>query len=416
MHFCCVLKSISIIAFTHRQFNFDEIGLFHLDDDQRYDTLLRIKNNISCDELMYLSTCNRVEFIISSSSLVSQDDVLGLINSYNLSIPLNKKENIGQRVEVFHEQLAVEHLFSVASSLDSLVVGEREIITQVRKAFEECKENGLSGDMIRVLVQSTIQTAKKIYTESAIATRPVSVVSLAYFELKKYLSSPKNILVVGAGKTISSMLKFISKSHEHQFSIYNKSIENAQKLAVQLDLSAQVHSLTSLGENKEEIDVIITCTGSQNAVITPSIYNRLNPSNRKITIVDLAVPNDCDESIKILQEVRMITVDELKTIAEENLKARSKEVNACKKIISQQVDAYFQHEKQRKLERAMSEVPERIKVIRKKAYSEVFAKEMDNLDPKARKIVDDVIDYMEKKYISVPMKMAKEILLKETIK
>ena len=128
------------------------------------------------------------------------------------------------------------------------------------------------------------------------------------------------------------------------------------------------------------------------------------------------MPNDCDESIKNLQEVRMITVDELKTIAEENLKARSKEVNACKKIISQQADAYFQHEKQRKLERAMSEVPERIKVIREKAYSEVFAKEIDNLDPSARKIVDDLIDYMEKKYISVPMKMAKEILLKETIK
>ena len=147
-----------------------------------------------------------------------------------------------------------------------------------------------------------------------------------------------------------------------------------------------------------------------------SIYDKLNSSHRKIIIVDLAVPNDCDESIKNLQEVRMITVDELKTIAEENLKARSKEVNACKKIISQQVDAYFQHEKQRKLERAMSEVPERIKVIREKAYSEVFAKEIDNLDPSARKIVDDLIDYMEKKYISVPMKMAKEILLKESIK
>ena len=174
--------------------------------------------------------------------------------------------------------------------------------------------------------------------------------------------------------------------------------------------------MNNLGENKEDIDVIITCTGSQNAVITSSIYDKLNPSHRKIIIVDLAVPNDCDESIKNLQEVRMITVDELKTIAEENLKARSKEVNACKKIITQQVDAYFQHEKQRKLERAMSEVPERIKVIRKKAYSEVFAKEIDNLDPSARKIVDDLIDYMEKKYISVPMKMAKEILLKESLK
>ena len=416
MHFCFVLNSISIIAFTHRHFSFDEIGLLHLDDKDRQRILTKINNELGFDELMYLSTCNRVEFIFSGVTPFTSTQLESLVKMLLEQHANSNVNGMIEKAEVYHAEDAVTHLFSVASSIDSLVVGEREIITQVRKAFEECKSFGLSGDVIRVLIQSTIQTAKKIYTESAIATRPVSVVSLAYFELKKYLSSPKNILVVGAGKTISSMLKFISKSHEHQFSIYNRSIENAQKLAVQLDLSAQVHSLTSLGENKEEIDVIITCTGSQNAVITPSIYNRLNPSHRKITIVDLAVPNDCDESIKNLQEVRMITVDELKTIAEENLKARSKEVNACKKIISQQVDAYFQHEKQRKLERAMSEVPERIKVIREKAYSEVFAKEIDNLDPSARKIVDDLIDYMEKKYISVPMKMAKEILLKETIK
>ena len=410
------MNSISIIAFTHRHFSFDEIGLLHLDDKDRQRILTKINNELGFDELMYLSTCNRVEFIFSGSTPFTSTQLEFLVKMLLEQHANSNVNGMIEKAEVYHGEDAVTHLFSVASSIDSLVVGEREIITQVRKAFEECKSFGLSGDVIRVLIQSTIQTAKKIYTESAIATRPVSVVSLAYFELKKYLSSPKNILVVGAGKTISSMLKFISKSHEHQFSIYNRSIENAQKLAVQLDLSAQVHSLTSLGENKEEIDVIITCTGSQNAVITPSIYNRLNPSHRKITVVDLAVPNDCDESIKNLQEVRMITVDELKTIAEENLKARSKEVNACKKIISQQVDAYFQHEKQRKLERAMSEVPERIKVIREKAYSEVFAKEIDNLDPSARKIVDDLIDYMEKKYISVPMKMAKEILLNETIK
>ena len=416
MHFCFVLNSISIIAFTHRRFSFDEIGLLHLDDKDRQRILTKINNELGFDELMYLSTCNRVEFIFSGSTPFTSTQLESLVK---MLLDQHANTNVNgmiEKAEVYHAEDAVTHLFSVASSIDSLVVGEREIITQVRKAFEECKSFGLSGDVIRVLIQSTIQTAKKIYTESAIATRPVSVVSLAYFELKKYLSSTKNILVVGAGKTISSMLKFISKSHDHNFSIYNRSIENAQKLAIQLDLSAQVHSLNNLGENKEDIDVIITCTGSQNAVITSSIYDKLNPSHRKIIIVDLAVPNDCDESIKNLQEVRMITVDELKTIAEENLKARSKEVNACKKIITQQVDAYFQHEKQRKLERAMSEVPERIKVIRKKAYSEVFAKEIDNLDPSARKIVDDLIDYMEKKYISVPMKMAKEILLKESLK
>ena len=416
MHFCFVLKSISIIAFTHRQLSFDEIGLFHLDDDKRFDTLSRIKQHIPCDELMYLSTCNRVEFIISSSSLISQDDTLRLIHSFDLPITSNEKENIKQRVEIFHQHKAVEHLFSVASSLDSLVVGEREIITQVRKAFEECRNHGLSGDVITSISSIDYSNCKKIYTESAIATRPVSIVSLAYLELKKYLSSPKNILVIGAGKTISSMLKFVSKNNNHHYTFYNRTKENAEIIANQLGLHAEVNSLTDLPNHQTKIDIIITCTGSQSVVLSEEIYQKLNPSNQKIIIVDLAVPNDCAESLHDFDEVDLITVNELKTIAEKNLKARTKEVEECKVIIKHQMEEYKQHEKQRELESAMQSVPARIKGIREKAISEVFAKEIDNLDPNARKIVDDVIDYMEKKYISVPMKMAKEILLKESIK
>ena len=166
---------------------------------------------------MYLSTCNRVEFIFSGSTPSTSVQLESLVKTL-LEQHANPEVNgMIEKAEVYHAEDAVKHLFLMASSIDSLVVGKEEIITQVRRAFEECKSFGLSGDVIRVLIHSTIQTAKKIYTESAIATRPVSVVSLAYFELKKYLSSPKNILVVGAGKTISSMLKFISKSHEASF-------------------------------------------------------------------------------------------------------------------------------------------------------------------------------------------------------
>ena len=410
------MKSISIIAFTHRQLSFDEIGLFHLDDDIRFATLSRIKQHIPCDELMYLSTCNRVEFIISSSSLISQNDTLRLIQCFDLPIDSIREENIKQRVEIFHQHKAVEHLFSVASSLDSLVVGEREIITQVRKAYEECRNHGLSGDVIRLLVQLTIQTAKKIYTESSIATRPVSIVSLAYMELKKHLSVPKNIVVIGAGKTISSMMKFVSKNSNHHYTIYNRTKENAEIISNQLGLHAKVNSLTDLHHHQTKIDIIITCTGSHSVVLSEEIYKILNPSNQKIIIVDLAVPNDCAESLQDFNEVDLITVNELKTIAEKNLKARTREVEECKAIIKNQMEQYKHCEKQRELERAMQSVPARIKGIREKAISEVFAKEMDNLDPNVRKIVDDVIDYMEKKYISVPMKMAKEILLKESVK
>ena len=106
----------------------------------------------------------------------------------SIFVPSNQFSLIS-RIEIFTDKKAVHHLFSLASSIDSLVVGEREIITQVRKAYEECIQNNLCGDFIRVLVQNTISTAKKVYTESEIATRPVSIVSLAFLELKKHISN-----------------------------------------------------------------------------------------------------------------------------------------------------------------------------------------------------------------------------------
>lgn len=411
------MNNIQIIAFTHRQFNFEEIGLLHLDDKQRIDVLTNLKTNLEIDELMYLSTCNRVEFIISCEKKITKTFVEELIKHLLANqLPSNLKD-IVDRAEIINNKAAVHHIFSVASSIDSLVVGEREIITQVRKAFEECRENNLCGDIIRVLVQSTISTAKKVYTESNIGTRPVSIVSLAFLELKKYISKkPKNILVIGAGKTITSMLKFISKNQQHHYTIYNRSIEKAHKLVQALNIDADVYPLEELVKHNSKFDFIISCTGSREIVLSLDKFQKINPDNTKSVIVDLAIPNDCDIKISENQNVKLINVDQLKVRAEENLQARGEEIKKCLDIIDKQIIKYYIAEKERNLERALSSVPESIKGIRQKAFREVFAKELETLDPGAIEVVNSLVDYIEKKYISVPMKLAKEILLKETTK
>ena len=412
-----MLNTVQIIAFTHRQFNFDEIGLFHLDDKQRIDVLTKLKTNLDIDELMYLSTCNRVEFILSQEKKITKTFVEQLIKQLLADhLPTNLK-NIVDRAEIINNKAAVHHIFSVASSIDSLVVGEREIITQVRKAFEECRENNLCGDVIRVLVQSTISTAKKVYTESNIGTRPVSIVSLAFLELKKYISKkPKKILVIGAGKTVTSMLKFISKNQQHHYTIYNRSIEKAHKLVENLNINAEVFPLIELVNHNSKFDFIISCTGSKEIVLSVENFQKISRNNTKSVIVDLAVPNDCDINITKNENVKLINVDQLKVRAEENLQARGEEINRCLEIIDRQIIKYYISEKERNLERALSSVPKSIKGIRQKAFREVFAKELETLDPGAIEVVNSLVDYIEKKYISVPIKMAKDILLKETTK
>ena len=200
-----------------------------------------------------------------------------------ISITQKKIKYFIDKTAVFNGKQAVHHSFSVASSIDSLVVGEREIITQVRKAFA-IKDHNLCGDFIRVLVQHLFQLVKKVYTLSEIATRPVSIVSLAYLELKKIhfkKKNPKKIVVIGAGKTITSMLKFINKSIQHQFIIFNRSLEKAENLVSQLqNLNAKIFPLSELGNQKLDYDYIISCTGSKDN-LNEDKFRRINLENKK---------------------------------------------------------------------------------------------------------------------------------------
>ena len=408
------MDSLRIIAFTHKKFEFDEIGLFHLNDVDRFAKLKNLKDVLNFDEIVYLSTCNRVEFIISSNQTFDKTYLSKFIRLINKDFTHTQVDDFISRLEIFTAHSAVHHLFSVASSLDSLVIGEREIITQVRKAYEDCKEYNVCGDVLRVFIQKTVQTAKKIYTESNIAKKPVSVVSLSYLELQKHLlDSSKNILVIGAGKTITSMLKFVSKGFAHNYTIYNRTLDNAQKLSENLKLGAKIKLLSKLGTEKEDFDLIITCTGLQEPVVTKEIYSSIigDDKQHKI-IVDLAVPNDFSNEIRDDFSLELITVKDLKIIAEKNLKFREKEINICLKIIDEQIIDYKFAEKERQIERALSDVPKSIKDIKQKAYDEVFVKELANMDDHSREVLDKFIQYMEKKYISVPMVLAKDILLK----
>lgn len=408
------MDSLRIIAFTHKKFEFDEIGLFHLNDVDRPAKLKELKDQLNCDEIIYLSTCNRVEFIISANQTFNKTYLSKFIKLVNKDFTNSQIDDFTSRLEIFTAQSAVHHLFSVASSLDSLVIGEREIITQVRKAYEDCKEYNVCGDVLRVFIQKTVQTAKKIYTESNIAKKPVSVVSLSYLELQKHLlDSSKNILVIGAGKTITSMLKFVSKGFAHNYTIYNRSLGNAQKLSDNLKLGANIKLLSKLGDEKEDFDLIITCTGLQEPVITKEIYSSIIADDKQHKIiVDLAVPNDFSNEIRDDFSVELITVKDLKIIAEKNLKFREKEINICLNIIDEQIIDYKFAEKERQIERALSDVPKSIKDIKQKAYDEVFVKELAKMDDNSREVLDKFIQYMEKKYISVPMVLAKDILLK----
>lgn len=404
------MERLKILAFTHKTTDLKQVGRLHLDSENEARVLFALRQLDQVDELMYVSTCNRVEFIISTSQFNS-DFLQKFFTVFFEGNSEYAKWAVGN-VTVFSGEEAVTHLFEVASSLDSMVVGEREIITQVRNAYEKCSRMKLTGDLIRLLIKNTIETAKRIYTETQIASRPVSVVSLAYRKLKEInVSLDARFIFIGAGVTNSAMAKYLKKHGFKNFAVFNRSLENASRLAE--DLNGKSYSLTDLSNYKDGFDVLVTCTGAEHAIITKEIYSSLlSDDTRKKVIIDLAVPNDVHPEVLEAYDINLIAVNNLQEVAKENLREREKELVSCREILSESLQTFYEQLHIRKVELAMSDVPRKVKEIRENAMQAVFARDIESLDEHSREVLEKVMSYMEKKYISVPMKMAREILIK----
>ncbi|MCW3108513.1 MAG: hemA, partial [Segetibacter sp.] len=314
-------------------------------------------------------------------------------------------------VSIYQEQDALNHLLRTSCSLESLIVGEKEILAQVRKAYECCKEAGLTGDYLRMVMSRVVKTAKEVYTDTLISRKPISVVSLAYRKLKDLkLCTNARVLIIGAGETNRNISKYLQKHKFSNFSIFNRTLSKAQELAV--DLNGEAFSLDELKNYNKGFDVIITCTSAVSPIITPEIYSTLlNGETNKKTIVDLAIPNDTAPEVLEQFPVNFIEVHSLNEVAKNNLQERYQELVHAERIIENNIAEFLPMLKQRQIELAMRQVPEKIKEIRKRALTSVFVDEVETMDEQSREVLERIMDYMEKKYISVPMVMAKEIFV-----
>jgi glutamyl-tRNA reductase len=410
-----MLNSFHIIAFTHRNLDVSEIGKLHIEIDKQKERLESLKIKSELQELMFLSTCNRVEFLFCTNQTVNQAFLKNFFQNLYPEIESKALTNIINSVQLFSGIAAVEHLFQVASSIDSMIVGEREIITQVRNAFQLSKENGLTGDFIRLILRQTIETAKRVYTETNIARKPVSVVALAYHTLRDMnIPLDAKVLIIGAGMTNTNMSKFLKKHGYKNFVVFNRTFSKAEKLAN--DLKGEAFPLEELKNYNKGFDIIITCTGSELPILTPEIYQTiLNGDQSKKVIIDIAIPHDLDPNVVINQNVVHISVDLLQRISDQNLKERSHEITHVEEILKEAIFEFQHINRVRKVELAMREVPMMVKEIKSTAVNHVFKNEMMNLDENSKEVLDKIIDFMEKKYMSVPMKMAKDILLNQEI-
>ena len=408
------MKNLKVIAFTHKHVDLKDLGNLVICNEELDARLINLKNSLDIPEIFYIGTCNRVEFVFYGAHELTDEFIADFMQKMNFCVPAERLQCYLGQVTRYAGMDALNHLFRMSCSLESLVVGEKEILAQVRRAYEKCREAGFTGDFLRLMMDRLVKTAKEVYTYTNISRNPISVVSLAYRKLKEIkLAENPRILVIGSGETNQNFAKYLKKHKLSNFVVFNRTLENAKKLAE--ELSCEAYPLAELANYKKGFDVMITCTGAAGSIIDNNLYQSLlNGDTDKKVIVDLAIPTDIDAEVLANNSIHYIEVSGLQAIAEKNIQERYNELEHAETIIDANIKEFLPIVKQRRVEVAMRQVPDKIKKIREIAINEVFAQDLSNLDPQAREVLEKVINYMEKKYIKVPMVMAKEILVKNT--
>lgn len=408
------MEYLKIIAFTHKQIDLKALGKLVICEHTLDDRLRNIQLELGVKEIFYLATCNRVEFVFTCGGEISKEFIHRFLTVLNMGLPEEYMDQFIANVSVYEQVEAFNHLLRTSCSLESLVVGEKEILAQLRKAYEACRVAGFTGDYMRMIMNRVVKTAKEVYTHTNISKNPVSIVSLAYRKLRDLkMCANSRLLIIGAGETNKNIAQYLKKHKYSNFSIFNRTPENAEHLAKELNGIA--YPLTELENFTGGFDVIITCTGATEPIITEEIYKKLlNGDTEKKVIVDLAIPNDTAPEILKNFPVHYIEVESLKEIARKNIQERYDELVNAEHIIEENIKDFELVLRQRKIEIAMSGVPQKIKEIKHTAINAIFADEINGMDESSRLILERVMNYMEKKCISVPMVMAKEILVKNS--
>ena len=402
-----MISNFKIITTNHNINSISSIGDYAVQDEHKVDTFERIKS-LGINEILYLSTCNRVLYLFYSPEDIDKAFVSEFLKTIKDSSIL--VEEYLSKVEVYEGEEAIGHIMEVAGSIDSLVVGEREIFRQYRSSYEEARKNAMIGDNLRILDKAIVKTSKSIYTNTRIGEKPLSVASLAMTSMLEIMPTPKNIVFIGSGETNTLLGKLLINKVSAKHTVYNRSITNGKKLAKLLNGSA--YPLDKLTKTPD-FDILIVCTGSQSLIWTNEMMKKVEEQygKRKRVLVDLSVPSNIEATIGHNDHLDLISIENLNRLAEINLEARKNEIYLAKEIVADAKKQFRQMYNERKIELAFSNIPEEVNKVKEKAIEEVFSKRLDVESQETKKLIEEMMTYMAKKCISIPIKTAKKNLL-----
>ncbi|MEV4257128.1 glutamyl-tRNA reductase [Spirillospora sp. NPDC049652] len=400
--------SVLVVGLSHRSAPVALLERAAVSGDDLLKLLHAVRDCGHVAEAAIVSTCNRVEVYAVVDRFHGGVTAVSELLALHSGVPL---EELSRHLYVHYEERAVQHVFAVASGLDSMVVGEGQILGQIRKAFKLGQDEHTIGRDLHDLLQRALRVGKRAHHETGIDQAGASLVSVGLEVAGKHLGTlpGKRALVVGAGSMSSLAAATLSRGGAGEIVIANRTFDNAVRLAASLESPARAIRMDELTAALAEADLIVSCTGATGRVITADMLAAPEgDGTRRRFVLDLALPHDVDPAVREVPGVALAGLDDLR-VAQEAARAVGPEaVEQVKRIVSDEVSAYLS------AARAAAVAPT-VVALRSKAAEVVDAElarlagRLPDIDERAYKELAQTVRRVADKLLHAPTVRVKEL-------
>jgi glutamyl-tRNA reductase len=305
-------------------------------EDRLVAALRTLQQENGVSEVVILSTCNRTEVYWAGSA--SGADLSNWLERHH-----GNNLDLASSLYVHQEQRAIEHAFSVASGLDSMVLGEAQILGQLKDAYRVAHQTGSTGPMLNKLFQAAFSAAKRVRSETQIGANAVSLASATVKLARRVYAdlSIQNTLMIGAGEMIALTARHFATAGVKRIVIANRTLSRAQTLAA--EIKGYAVDLAQLDKELDQADIVVSCTASAVPLITKAAAAAALKSRRRrpIFMVDLAVPRDIEPSVADLEDIYLFSIDDLQQLVDENRQSREQAAGGARLLIEEEVARFL---------------------------------------------------------------------------
>lgn len=395
-----------VVGVSHRTAPLEIREALAFPKDRLPDTLRQVREAEPVDEVMILSTCNRVEVY----GRASEKDGLERMAEFLAASHGRTTRDLESHVYRLSGDEAVRHAFRVAASLDSMVIGEPQILGQVKEAYQIAEGAGTLGSLLSALRNRSLASAKRARSETGIGHNAVSVSYVAVELARKIFGDLKgsNVLLVGAGKMSELAAKHLVRNGAQATVLGGRRFERAEQLAAAL--GGRAMPFESLRDELGRADIVISGTGAPGIVIHREdvIAACAARHRRPLFLIDIAVPRDIDASVRDLEGVFLYDLDDLRSVAEANLRERRKQAAAAEALVEREAREFLEWQRSLDVVPLLVELRQRAEDIRSHEIEKVRAR-LGALSPEQEEALHAATTAIVNKLLHPPMVQLKEV-------